>query len=1058
MSLTRLALTRPAALWASVLLVALLGWLALQEIPVQLAPDIRQPTITVRTDWPGAAPAEIEREILIPQEEALAGLEGVEEMLAVAQQGRGRITLTFAPGTDMERARALVERRIERVRERPREAAEPDINTVGTEDNAIAWLIITARPGVSRPIHTFRDLVEETVQRRLERIPGVAEVTLYGGARRELQVVIDPRRLAARRLTVAEVMRALQEAEVGVTAGFVAEGKRHYVVRIAAPWSTPGELARIVVRSVRDPATGRLLRVRLGDVARVQESYGTPTATIRYLGRPALALSVTRELGANVLDIMAELRREVAELSEGVLAEKGLSLVQVYDETVYIQSAIDLVVQNIYLGGALAALVLFLFLRSFKAALVVLASIPLSVVATFVVMAALGRSLNVVSLAGIAFAVGMVVDAAIVVLENIHRLRRSGAGPLTAALQGTREVWPAIFLAAFTTVIVFVPLLRLELEVGQLFRDIAVAISVAVTVSLLVATTVVPALARRWLGEPRGLGRPMPLLDAATARFAALLLAVIARITANRPLALVVVVALLVSAAGFVWRFAPQLDYLPEGNRNLVFGVLLPPPGYNREAVLAIAARLEDAVRPLWRTSRTPARADREMPQIDRFFFVAVRGSAFVGASAVDPERARDLIPPLSRAVRGEPGTFGFFSQPSIFGRGLGGGRVVRLDISGPDLASLSAVAERAMVRILEAFPRSAGHQLRPRPELAPGAPEIRLVPDPRRLADAGLSPRDFALAVDVLNDGVRVKEVVAGGERIDLVLRGPERNQTRTQDLAALPIVTPQGRVVEAGALAEVRLTAGPSRIRRVDGLRTITLELRPARRLSLETAILRIEREVLTPLREEGLPAGVSLRLGGTADKLTRTFAALWRDLLLAAAIVALALTILFESVRHALVVMVAVPLAAAGGIIGLVLLNRYVYQPLDMLTMLGFVILTGIVVNNAILIVERSRRRFGLGEASWRDAVLGAVRDRLRPIFMTTLTSVFGMLPLVAMPGAGSEIYRGLGSVVVGGLALSALLTLLLVPSLLVLLHPARRDSSAATPRPADLAAAE
>ncbi len=1040
MNLIRIALERPVAVLAAVALIVLLGWVALRTIPIQLAPDVRRPVITVKTAWPGAAPEEVEREIVTRQEEALKGLEGVEKMTSTAYDGRARVSLEFRIGTDMNRALLLVSNRLDQVGGYPAEADEPRLSTAGNEDNAIAWFIVTRLPGNERPIHEFGDFLDNTVKARLERVPGVAQVNLFGGGERELQVVIAPERLALYRLTAGDVVRALREANVALTAGAVEEGKRRYLVRVDGNLDAPEEVAAVLVRSMVDPETGRVARIRVGDVATVRFDYRRPVARIRFLGEPALALNATRETGANVIDTMAGIREAVAELQAGPLPAAGLRLRQVYDETVYINSAIDLVVQNIYVGGTLAALILYVFLRSFAATAVIVLSIPVSVVATFVVMAFTGRSLNVISLAGIAFAVGMVVDAAIVVLENIYRLRQLGRPPFQAALDGARQVWGAILVSALTTVLVFVPILVMQLEVGQLFRDIAVAISVSVLLSLAVAMTVIPALSRQFLGGEAGrqpAGRRIPLLDPLAHGFARLLTAFLGQIVANRALALLLVASITLLAGGFAWRYLPKLEYLPEGNRNLVFGMILPPPGYNLDTMTQIAERIESASRPLWVSERGGRPATGGPPLIENFFFVAVRGSAFLGASAVEPTRAGELIPVLSRPIFGEPGTYGFLTQPSIFGRGIGGGRSIDLDISGPDIEQLLDVALRAVGRLSEVLPREAGNQLRPKPGLELGAPEVRLLPDRVRLADVGLSARKFAISLDAFNDGVRVDELASGGERFDLVLKGPRAAAERTQDIAATPIVIPDGTILQAGDLARVLVTAGPTQIRHIERRRTVTLEIRPAPTLPLEAALDLLRREVVAPLEAAGLPAGVTLDLAGTADKLSQTFAELSFDLLLAAIIVYLVMAVLFESFLYPLVIMISVPLAAAGGVGGLWILNRFTFQPLDMLTLLGFVILVGIVVNNAILLVDRAlayRRDEGRDA---KGAIMAAVQDRLRPIFMTTATSVFGMLPLVLFPGAGSELYRGLGSVVVGGLALSSLLTLFLVPPLLAIL---------------------
>jgi HAE1 family hydrophobic/amphiphilic exporter-1 len=1042
MNLIRLAIERPIAVIAAVLLAVMFGLVALATIPIQLTPDVRRPVITIETEWPGAAPAEIEREIITEQEDVLRGLQGVEKMTSRARDGNGEITLEFQVGQDMDRALLLVANRLDRVSSYPDEADEPSLDTSSEEDSAIAWFILTRVEGNERPIYTYRDFVEQVVQDRLERVPGVARVNVYGGSERELQVTVDSERMARYGLTVPEVVDALQAANIAVTAGDVDEGKRRYVVRTEGELTTPVQVEDVVVRSHRDPATGRLGRVRMRDIATVDFGHKEPTANIRIMGEPAMAINAQRETGANVIEAMAGIRAAIEELNAAALPQAQLQLRQVYDETVYINSAISLVQQNILVGGALAAIILLLFLRSGYATLIVSIAIPVSVVASFVAMAAMGRSLNVISLAGIAFAVGMVVDAAIVVLENIYRLRQAGIPAREAAYQGARQVWGAILVSALTTVMVFIPILVMELEVGQLFRDIAVAISVAVLLSLLVAITVIPALSKRLLTKVSGTdSRRLPLIDPMASAFAAGIMGFTRAIVRSRTLALSVALVVTVAAGFGAWLFLPKLEYLPDGNRNLVFGIILPPPGYNLATKTEIARSLEEASRPLWSSETGPEPEPGGPPKIRDFFFVSALGFIFLGAQSEQPERAGELIAPLSGPIFEEPGTFGFITQPSLFGRGIGGGRTVDLDIAGPELEPILEVALRAAGLVSQILPRTEGHQLRPNPGLELGAPEVRLLPDRVRLADVGVSARALAMTVDAFNDGLRVAEITVDGRQIDLTLLGPRPEGERTQAIESLPVVTESGRILPARSLADIRITAGPTEIRHLERERTVTLEIRPANTMPLEAALEMLQAEVIVPLEAAGLPPGVQLDLSGTADQLTQTWDAMVLDLALAVVIVYLVMAVLFESFIYPLIILISVPVAAAGGIGGLAILNLFRYQPLDMLTLLGFVILIGIVVNNAILLVHQTLHHMREDGMTGADAIMEATRNRLRPIFMSTLTSVFGMLPLVLFPGAGSELYRGLGSVVIGGLALSALLTLLLIPPMLSVLLAGR-----------------
>ena len=1040
MNLIKFAIDRPTAVVAAVIMAVLFGLVALQSIPIQLAPDVARPVIDVRTTWLGAAPAEIEREILNLQEEQMKGLSGLERIEGRALQSQSRLKLEFAVGTDMDKALLLVSNRLDGVTGYPDEADEPRLKIAGPEDNRIAWFHLTRQPGNNKPMHHYGDFAVDVVRERLERVPGVATSEVYGGGAKEIRVVIDPTKMARYRLTVPEVLTRMRAANIAITGGDVEEGKRRYVVRTEAELNAVATIRQVVLRTSADAVeagSGSVARVLVGDIADVTYGFKKPTERVRTNGEAAIAINASRQVGANVIETMRGIRKAVADLNAGPIAQEKLVFRQLYDETVYITSAIDLVVKNIWFGGAIAVFILMIFLRSPRATLVVGLAIPVSVVASFVAMAMLGRSINVVSLAGIAFAVGMVVDAAIVVLENIYRMREQGKEPSVAALIGAQQVWGAILVSALTTVMVFIPLLIMELEVGQLFRDIAVAISVAVLLSLIVSVTVIPALAKRLLvGQVRapGTGPGVPVFDQIGRGFRTGVVSLTRRVVSSRTSAISLVSVLTAGTIGLTWWLLPPLEYLPEGNRNLVISMIQPPAGYNLKTMTEMANRVEDEVLPRIAKDGKTIAAPEEDPLLKYFFFVVWRQQVFLGGRGTDPSRAKDLIPILESPVSKEPSTFVYSWQPSIFGRGVGGSRSVDMDISGVHLQDIFEAAQRAGAKIGARLPRAEGTSFRPRPSLQLGEPEIRIAPDRVRLADAGLNARDLAITVDAFNDGVRIAEVTEGGEQIDLMLMGPEDQIDTTQGIASLPVVTRNGTILPVSSLANVEVTAGPTEIRHVDNARTVTLQIRPAPRLALGEALNILQADVIDKLLEEGLPPGVRIRLSGTADKLVATAAEMKWDLLIALAIVYLVMAVLFESFIYPLIIVMSVPLATAGGVIGLNILNLFHFQALDMLTLLGFVILIGIVVNNAILLVHQTLYHIRSEGYSHADAIVEATRNRIRPIFMSTLTSVGGMLPLVVFPGAGSEIYRGLGSVVVGGLSLSAVLTLAIIPPLL------------------------
>lgn len=1046
MPLIQLAIKRPTAVISVVLMILLGGVVALLNIPIQLTPDTRKPLLTIFTAWPGASTLEVEREITNRQEDALRGIEGLDKVESASRDSGNRVVLEFDIATNMDRALMLVSNRLSNVNGIPSDAREPRIRTRDAEDNPIAWFSVTAKPDNKNKVYAYGRLLEDVVQDRLERIRGVGLVNVWGGRRKELRIIVDPQRMARFGLTITEVATALRGANVSISAGDVEEGKRRYVVRTDNELSSLERVNALVIRSALDPANGRISRVTVADLAKVEYDLVETDTQIRANAKESIIVNVIRDTGVNVIDVMNRIRAETKFLNEGPLKDAGLVMTQVHDDTIYINSAIGLVQQNIIVGGLLAALVLLIFLRSLRATLIVSLAIPISVIGSFVAMAALGRSINVISLAGIAFAVGMVVDAAIVVLENIYRHRQLGVTATTAAAKGAGQVWGAIFVSAATTVMVFVPILIMELEVGQLFRDIAVAISVSVILSLIVSITVIPSLSnillKRDVKDATTAFR-LPGIDHMAKWFAQFVLAYTRMVVSSKTLS-VLVVAIICGVAGTAtWAFLPKLEYLPEGNRNLLIARIMPPAGYNLNAIVKMAQTAENHINPYFKNNQPGQAGPGGPPEIDRFWFIIRRGFTLAAAAAVDPARIKDLVPIVQRAVFAEPGSRGFVRQTSLFGRGFGGGRNIDLDISGPNLNDIVNVASRAMPTIIRTFPRSQGHQWRAVPGLKILSPEVRLKPDPQRLADVGMTARELGESIDAFNDGIKVAEVTIDGGLTDLMVRGPYKQIRQTQGIANIPVVTRSGLVLPASSLSKIEVTSSPDQIRHLDRERNVTIRIGPSRDMPLELAMETVRDKIIKPLTEQGLPAGIRMKMSGTADALTKTFDSMVINLIAALIIVYLVMAILFESFVYPFIIMFSVPLATAGGIGGLALLNQFQFQALDMLTLLGFVILIGIVVNNAILLVHQTLVHVRGENMTPTEAILEATRNRLRPIFMSTLTSICGMAPLVIFPGAGSELYRGLGSVVIGGLALSAVLTLLIIPPLLGLFTAALKS---------------
>ena len=1011
------AIKYPVTVAVAVLIATLGGVLALFDVPIQLTPEIERPQVTVATNWFGASPEEIEREIIEEQEDVLKSVEGVTLMRSESYDGYGQVILEFAAGTDLTAATVRVSNKLDEVLAYPRNADRPVVSTVGRFDRSIAWFVIRSEDNIE--VAHQATFIEDEVKPRLERVSGVAGINLFGGLEQEVHVIFDPDLLASIGITVGELAVSLREESQDISAGDFSEGKRRYVVRTMGRYRSLDDVAQTVIR-VREGVP-----IRVGDVAEVTLGHQKPTALVRFQGDSAVALNAQRQIGSNVLEVTEQLVAEITKINEQLLEPRGMSIAIAYQENHYIEASIERVLDNIFLGGLLAVAVLFFFLRSPSSVLVVALSIPISVVTTFLSMKLMGRTINVISLAGMAFAVGMVVDNAIVVLENIYRHQQMGKRRFQAARDGAREVWGAVLASTLTTVAVFLPIVFIEERAGQLFRDIALAISSAIVVSLVVAVTVIPSASARMLrvAQPKDDAEETFL-----ARLARRISTAVDWINSGRVRRLAVMTLLVVLSVGLTLVLLPSAEYLPNGNQNFLFGVLLPPPGYNLDEVLAVGDELEAKIGHLWKASDEDA-VDLPGGGARNFWYVALRELAFMGVEARDPSRAHELVPAMNQAMAEIPGAIGFANQQSLFTDDIAGTRSLRIDVTGPQLEEVLALATQVFGQVGQVLPGSSS---RPIPGLDLGSPEVRIFPDRVRAADAGFGTAEIGNTVNALVDGSKVAEYFHQGREIDLVLKGGDAWTRHTQSVAQLPLATPTGQIVTLGDIATVEQRQGAVQINHVERRRAVSIETALPGELPLEQAIASIEGEILDPLRAEGRIGGVyDIFLRGAADDLSRLRSALGLNFVVVVALTYLLLAALFQSFLYPLVILVTVPLATFGGVLGLRLVQVFdSNQQLDILTMLGFVILVGTVINNSILIVYQGLQGVREG-SSVQAAVREAVRVRVRPILMSTLTSSLGMLPLVLMPGAGSELYRGLGAVVVGGLLVSTGITLFLTP---------------------------
>ncbi len=1100
MGLIQLCVSRPVGVSVGVLLVVLFGLLSLFAIPVQLTPNVDVTVVNINTVWPGANPQEIEREIVDRQEEVLRSVKGLRRMTSTSTDDAATVSLEFYPNVDKNEVIRDVNDKLRQVSGYPLEVREPTIEAGDSQINAtIAWLILFAQED-SDEIRKLRDFAEDFIKPYLDRVRGVASTDIYGGYEREVQVRVDAGQLAARGLTFRQLESALRRQNENVSAGTRAQGKRDYAIRTVGQYQSVEEILSTVIADT----PGGPVYVR--DVAEVELAFKDPEGLVRSKGQYVLAFPVRREVGANVMAVMADLKEAVRRVNDEVLKPRKLELelVQVYDETVYISQSIEMVRSNIFYGSALVLGLLLAFLRSWRATAVLALTIPVSIVGTFLVIVLLGRTLNVISLAGIAFAVGDVVDSAYVVLENIFRHKQMGKPIYAAVIEGTREVWAAVLASTLTTMAVFIPVIFVQEEAGQLFRDISIAEVAAVGLSMIVAITVIPPLAARLLKHDRNAPRfqtdeaargsgspaaPTPERDLVL-RLAGLIARAVDRVNGLPVVRLVVIVGMTLGSLGLAAFLIPDTTYLPAGNRNLVFGFLLTPPGYSMDEFRRMAGVIESQIGDYWRVAEgspehreldrrwvekiqqriaagqiaelsNPAlgvlerdRARREWltppPRIDNFFFVSWRGGCFMGASSADPARVKPLVRLLQDAGQNIPGTFAFFQQSQLFS--FGGGNNAEIQIRGDDLEKVVYAASALQMAVMRkfGFPRSdpANFNL--------GRPEVRIVPDRERAAALGLNAADIGFIVEACGDGAYLGDYrIAGGDTVDISLYAEGQKNRPTQEVAQVPLYAPTGEIVPLLSAARLVDTTALEQIKHIERQRAVSLTVTPPEAYALETVIRDIEDKVTPELRQSGqIDPSITVSLTGNADKLTAARNALvgrwegwtWQSLVnilggrffLSVLIVYLLMCALYESWLYPFVIMFSVPLAVFGGFLGLsaahwgtLLTTHQPVQQLDVLTFLGFVMLVGLVVKNAILLVEQTLVYLREGHMTVRAAVREAVRVRVRPVFMTSLTSIVGLLPLAFMPGAGSELYRGLAAVILGGMFISTLGTLILVP---------------------------
>ncbi len=1071
MSIFEKIIQRPTLLTVVTLIICVLGVVAAFRIPVQMIPDLDVRVISVRTNWPGATPQDVEKEILVEQEDFLRTLPNLRRLTATASSGRAEIELEFPFGTDTTDMLIRVNNALSQVPSYPENVDEPRIYASSFSSNSFMFFSVTPLEGNPRQLDMdlAKDFIEDNVRPRIASVAGVSEVRVYGGAERQIQILIDPHRLAQRSLTLMDVRRVIRARNQDRSGGEIESGKRRYLLRTIGRFESTDDLSNLILARHGDSV------VRLKDVATIKVDHSEKSRTTFFNHDPNLFITIRREAGSNVIDIKRAMMLEITAVNRDILNPAGMKVTLVADDVKYVSESIANVWQNLTLGALLASLVMLLFLRSIKATAVGIVGIPICTIAAFLGLLLVGRSINVISLAGVAFAIGMTLDNSIVVLESIELERGRGVDRFRAAVNGVRQVWPAVLASTLTTVLVFLPVAFIEQEAGQLYSDIGIAISASIMASMLVAITVVPTAAARLSFSARHARAASTLTQTnkgaepihsavihsvAATRWQRVVLAAIYWLIGTQTRRLSCIAVIILVSIAIIKGLTPAAEYLPEGEEPKIFASMNPPPGYNQAAMSAIGEELREYFLPhLQDDPQRYARGETDVPALAYMNMMVTPSRLRIIAQ---PKRDGDtdaLMNAVTDKYREYPGMRAFAARGSIITSNDGGTRSINLDIAGPRLAVIYEVAQSAYQRAQQVF---TNPRIRSTPSaLSLSQPMVEIRPNWDRAAELGVTAESLGFTVSALTDGSYVDEFFIADDKVDIYLYSAAGQSATIESLPHLPIYTPSGAAVPLSTLADIKETVDTSSFRRVNGRRTVTLNIIPPADIPLETGVEMVRKDVVQYLRDQGaIPGEINITLSGAADQLEATRDALVSNYLVALLIIYLLLVAIFNHWGFPVLIMMTIPLGIAGGIVGLWLMNAVggllpvfgwpaIDQSFDMISMLGFLILMGTVVNNPILILHRAVGNVNERGLEVVDAVKEAVAARLRPIAMSTITTLFGLAPLVLIPGAGTELYRGVGVIVMFGIVGAAFVTLTLLPALtVVVLKISSRGANAKT----------
>lgn len=1108
--LVEFATRRRVTIFMFMITLVLFGLIALGNLKVNLLPDLSYPTLTVRTEYTGAAPTEIETLITEPVEEAVGVVKNLRKLKSISRTGQSDVVLEFAWGTNMDQASLEVRDKMEALN-LPLEAKAPVLLRFNPSTAPIMRLVIAAKGDPAsdadavRQLTALRRYADEDLKKKLEPVAGVAAVKVGGGLEDEIQVDIDQQKLAQLNLPIDTVIKRLKEENINISGGRLEEGSQRFLVRTVNQFADLEDIRNLLVTtqgsngSAADAAMQQMFAiaastgsdaavaaasaaqsasssssstvangvpVRLKDVATVRQGYKEREAIIRLGGREAVELAIYKEGDANTVATAEALRAKLEQIKAQIPGDAELTTIE--DQSRFIEHAISDVKKDAVIGGLLAILIIFLFLRDGWSTFVISLSLPVSIITTFFFMGQLGLSLNVMSLGGLALATGLVVDDSIVVLESIAKARERGLGILQAAITGTREVSMAVVASTLTTIAVFLPLVFVDGIAGQLFRDQALTVAIAIAISLLVAMTLIPMLSslkgrpplafpeeqahaswqpqQRWLkpvaGSRRGLGALVRWtvfgIAWAIVRVWRLLVAVIGPVMrkasdlamkpyagAERGYLRLLPNALAhpgkvlgMAALAFVATLAlvPMLgaDLIPQLAQDRFEMTAKLPAGTPLKQTDALVRELQlahakdDSITSLYGVSGSGTRLDASPTEsgenIGKLTVVMADGGSARTEAAIT-ERLRD-------SMRDHPGVQVDFARPALFSFST----PLEVELRGQDMATLERAGQALAARL-----RSNPHYADVKSTVEEGFPEIQIRFDQERAGALGLTTRQIADVVVKKVRGDVATRYSFRDRKIDVLVRAQEGDRASVESIRRLIVNPGSTRPVTLDAVAEVVATNGPSEIHRADQTRVAVVSAN-LRDIDLGGAV----REVQDMVAKDPLGAGVGMHIGGQGEELAESARSLIFAFGLAIFLVYLVMASQFESLLHPFVILFTIPLALVGAILALMLTGK----PISVVVFIGLILLVGLVTKNAIILIDQVNQLREAGVAKHEALVEGA-RSRLRPIIMTTLCTLFGFLPLAVAMGEGAEVRAPMAITVIGGLLVSTLLTLLVIP---------------------------